>query len=326
MCYAVEGWVHHDLRRTLATRLGDLDVPPHVTESLLNHVSGSKGGVAGGITAGRTSRRSASHSSGGLGASSRKSPTASRARQTRLSAFAASRAGSRPEAREGGHSQGACDVGVQAVKRGLFAARPPKPVTVRLGLKLSVTGRASAMRIGWLASSLLKPGPATSRPTRRGAKSRARNCPAFRQTSPPTSTGRDEPRLPQRRGGPEIHDRDVTYTLLSRKSVISSSSNRRATHPRLGPRAPASSGRAEGARCEAEREGHRASLGEIHHSIRQTVPANSTESVGSPNPITRAPPCGAAASCAPPPGNRPCKKIHRRRRPPVRGRPLGSSS
>lgn len=37
----------HDLRRTVATRLGDLDIDPHVVEAVLNHVSGSKGGVAG---------------------------------------------------------------------------------------------------------------------------------------------------------------------------------------------------------------------------------------------------------------------------------------
>ena len=38
----------HDLRRTVATRLGDkLGVLPHVTETILNHVSGHKAGVAG---------------------------------------------------------------------------------------------------------------------------------------------------------------------------------------------------------------------------------------------------------------------------------------
>jgi integrase len=43
----VAPWTHHDLRRTCATRLADLDVAPHVIESLLNHVSGHKSGVAG---------------------------------------------------------------------------------------------------------------------------------------------------------------------------------------------------------------------------------------------------------------------------------------
>jgi integrase len=33
-------WVPHDLRRTLKTRLGDLGVPPHVKDRVLNHVSG----------------------------------------------------------------------------------------------------------------------------------------------------------------------------------------------------------------------------------------------------------------------------------------------
>jgi len=40
-------WVVHDLRRTVATRMADLGVLPHVIEALANHVSGHKGGVAG---------------------------------------------------------------------------------------------------------------------------------------------------------------------------------------------------------------------------------------------------------------------------------------
>ena len=40
-------WVLHDLRRTLATGLQRLGIRFEVTESVLNHVSGSKGGVAG---------------------------------------------------------------------------------------------------------------------------------------------------------------------------------------------------------------------------------------------------------------------------------------
>ena len=40
-------WRHHDLRRTAATRMGDLGVQPHVVEAVLNHISGSKAGVAG---------------------------------------------------------------------------------------------------------------------------------------------------------------------------------------------------------------------------------------------------------------------------------------
>jgi integrase len=41
-------WTHHDLRRTMATRMAnDLDIAPHIIEAVLNHVSGHKGGVAG---------------------------------------------------------------------------------------------------------------------------------------------------------------------------------------------------------------------------------------------------------------------------------------
>lgn len=40
-------WRLHDLRRTVATRMAELGVLPHVIEELLGHVSGHKGGVAG---------------------------------------------------------------------------------------------------------------------------------------------------------------------------------------------------------------------------------------------------------------------------------------
>jgi integrase len=43
----VTGWVLHDIRRTVATRMADLGVAPHVIEQVLNHVSGHKSGVAG---------------------------------------------------------------------------------------------------------------------------------------------------------------------------------------------------------------------------------------------------------------------------------------
>jgi integrase len=42
-----ERWTLHDLRRTAATRMGDIGVEPHIVEAILNHVSGSKKGVAG---------------------------------------------------------------------------------------------------------------------------------------------------------------------------------------------------------------------------------------------------------------------------------------
>jgi integrase len=43
----IKPWRLHDIRRTVATRLGDLGVQPHVVEAVLNHISGSKAGVAG---------------------------------------------------------------------------------------------------------------------------------------------------------------------------------------------------------------------------------------------------------------------------------------
>lgn len=44
---AIENWTLHDLRRTAATGMAKLGVPPHVVERLLNHTSGTLGGVAG---------------------------------------------------------------------------------------------------------------------------------------------------------------------------------------------------------------------------------------------------------------------------------------
>ena len=44
---ALPGWRIHDLRRTLATGLQRLGIRFEVTEAVLNHVSGAKGGVAG---------------------------------------------------------------------------------------------------------------------------------------------------------------------------------------------------------------------------------------------------------------------------------------
>jgi integrase len=40
-------WVVHDLRRTVATRMAELGIGPHIVEAVLNHVSGHKAGVAG---------------------------------------------------------------------------------------------------------------------------------------------------------------------------------------------------------------------------------------------------------------------------------------
>lgn len=43
----VKGWRLHDLRRTVATNLQKLGVRLEVTEAVLNHVSGSRGGIVG---------------------------------------------------------------------------------------------------------------------------------------------------------------------------------------------------------------------------------------------------------------------------------------
>jgi integrase len=45
--HALKPWTHHDLRRSMATGLGELGVEPHVIESVLNHVSGFRRGVGG---------------------------------------------------------------------------------------------------------------------------------------------------------------------------------------------------------------------------------------------------------------------------------------
>lgn len=42
----IEPWVLHDLRRTFATIHAAIGTPPHITEKLLNHVSGTISGVA----------------------------------------------------------------------------------------------------------------------------------------------------------------------------------------------------------------------------------------------------------------------------------------
>jgi integrase len=44
---AVAPWTLHDIRRTVATRMADLGVLPHVIEAALNHQGGHKAGVAG---------------------------------------------------------------------------------------------------------------------------------------------------------------------------------------------------------------------------------------------------------------------------------------
>ena len=43
----IKPWRLHDLRRTAATGMAEIGVPPHVVEACLNHISGAKVGVAG---------------------------------------------------------------------------------------------------------------------------------------------------------------------------------------------------------------------------------------------------------------------------------------
>ena len=43
----VKHWRLHDVRRTVSTGLARLEVPPHVIERVLNHTTGTFGGVAG---------------------------------------------------------------------------------------------------------------------------------------------------------------------------------------------------------------------------------------------------------------------------------------
>jgi integrase len=43
----VTGWTLHDIRRSVATRMADLGIGPHIIEQILNHQSGHKAGPAG---------------------------------------------------------------------------------------------------------------------------------------------------------------------------------------------------------------------------------------------------------------------------------------
>jgi integrase len=43
----VANWVVHDIRRTVATRMADLGVQPHIVEAVLNHFGGHRAGSAG---------------------------------------------------------------------------------------------------------------------------------------------------------------------------------------------------------------------------------------------------------------------------------------
>ena len=56
---AIAAWNLHDLRRSVATRMADLGVAPHVIEQLLNHQSGHKAASPGSTIARPTSARCA---------------------------------------------------------------------------------------------------------------------------------------------------------------------------------------------------------------------------------------------------------------------------
>ena len=45
--FGLKPWRLHDLRRTASTRMADAGVQPHIIETVINHVSGHKAGVAG---------------------------------------------------------------------------------------------------------------------------------------------------------------------------------------------------------------------------------------------------------------------------------------
>jgi integrase len=44
---SIKPWVLHDLRRAVATGMGEIGILPHIIEAVLNHASGAKRGVAG---------------------------------------------------------------------------------------------------------------------------------------------------------------------------------------------------------------------------------------------------------------------------------------
>jgi integrase len=46
MAAPIPHWILHDLRRTAATSMARLNIPPHVVDKVLNHVSGTIRGVA----------------------------------------------------------------------------------------------------------------------------------------------------------------------------------------------------------------------------------------------------------------------------------------
>ena len=45
--HPLPGWTIHDIRRSVVTFMAELGVQPHAIEAVINHISGSKAGVAG---------------------------------------------------------------------------------------------------------------------------------------------------------------------------------------------------------------------------------------------------------------------------------------
>lgn len=43
----VDGWVLHDIRRSVVTHMAEMGIAPHIVEAVVNHVSGHRAGVAG---------------------------------------------------------------------------------------------------------------------------------------------------------------------------------------------------------------------------------------------------------------------------------------
>ena len=43
----IPSWQVHDIRRTVATNMNEIGIPPWIVEAVLNHVSGYKSGVSG---------------------------------------------------------------------------------------------------------------------------------------------------------------------------------------------------------------------------------------------------------------------------------------
>jgi integrase len=45
--HPLPGWTLHDIRRSVVTGMADIGIQPHVIEAVINHISGTRGGIAG---------------------------------------------------------------------------------------------------------------------------------------------------------------------------------------------------------------------------------------------------------------------------------------